>query len=295
MAVKLQRPQNQPTATTNGGGHGVAPYSSLSGIYDKVVGNNAFQQIRATFEAAVRLYRIRFQSAADIGCGTGTFARYLTTYGILVFGVDRSQAMLDIAAQKNRSPNLVLLRQDIRRLLLPQTVDLITCNHDTLNYLLNASDLTKVFQRCRDHLSLDGFFIFDIIVALQDEQPRQRATQLMNSPTGCPAAEGIPKQSTVYSHWQSFWNPVARLSTVAISFIMRRTNGDYIRTRELHVQRWHSVSLIISLLEKTGFVLRGLHNAEDFGPVTNVTPWVKFVAQNANGTFSASLNRRTSL
>src|SRR5439155_12641237 len=90
------------------------PYSVLAAIYDRVVGDASFPNIRASFEAARRLYRLTFASAADIGCGTVTFARYLTGYGVPVFGVDGSAAMLRIAANKNRGRNVKLLHQDLR-------------------------------------------------------------------------------------------------------------------------------------------------------------------------------------
>src|SRR5262249_27320424 len=269
-------------ASTNVGARAVKPYAALSGIYDQVVGDSAFPQIRATFQAALRMYRIRFRSAADIGCGTGTFARYLARYGVPVFGVDNSQGMLDIAERKNRYPNLVFLRQDIREFRLPQKVDLITCNHDTLNYMLTESHIRSVFQRCREHLSVDGVYIFDIIIPLQEERPRQRAVLRRSSSTSASdlAAEGFPKKTFVQSSWKSAFDPVKRISTVEIGFLMRRPNGEFERKKEVHVQRWHSLSSIRSLLAQSGLSLLGIHNAENFGPVTNRSPWVKFIAQN---------------
>jgi len=248
-------------------------------MYDQIVGDPWFPQIRASFEAALRFYRIRFSSAADIGCGTGTFARYLSDYGVPVFAVDRSKAMLAIAAQKNRGRNVSLLRQDIRKFQLPQAVDLITCNHDTLNYMLTNADLTKVFERCNEHLSLDGYLIFDIIVALQEEQPRRGSRQRLNIPYSCVAADGSLLKIPAQSVWNSVWNPQTRLNTVQIRFRVRRRHGESTEMHELHVQRWHSLSAIRGLIARSGLQLRGVHDAEDFGPVSPATSWIKCVAQ----------------
>ena len=256
----------------------IQPYSLLPAMYDQVVGDPWFPQIRATFEAAVRHYSIRFSSAADIGCGTGTFARYLSDYGVPVFAVDRSKAMLAIAAEKNRGRNVTLLRQDIRKFQLPQAVDLITCNHDTLNYMLTNTDLRRVFRRCNEHLSLDGYLIFDIIVALQDEQSRRGARQRLNIPCSCVAAEGSLLKTPAQSVWNSVWNPQTRLNTVQIRFLVRR-HGENKQLHELHVQRWHSLPAIRALVARSGLQLRGVHDAEDFGPVSPATSWVKCVAQ----------------
>src|SRR5262245_48723637 len=78
------------------------PYSELASVYDQVVGESAFPEICASFEEAIKKFHIAFASAADIGCGAGTFALYLTNYGIPVIAVDRSAAMLRIAEAKNR-------------------------------------------------------------------------------------------------------------------------------------------------------------------------------------------------
>jgi hypothetical protein len=126
---------------------------------------------------------------------------------------------------------------------------------------------------------MDGVFIFDIISPLQDEQTRHRAKQQTNSPTSCIAVEGSQNKIPTVSTWRSFWNPVTKLSTVVISFLMRRTDGQYGRKREVHVQRWYPLSSIRSLLASAGLTVRGFHNADDFGPVTRETSWIKFIAQ----------------
>ena len=94
----------------------------------------------------------------------GLFARYLNSlWRVPVFGVDVSPAMLRVAASNCRDANVTLLRQDIRHLRLPQRVDLVTANFDTLNHLINDGELPVLFQHVYDHLRPDGHFIFDFI------------------------------------------------------------------------------------------------------------------------------------
>jgi predicted TPR repeat methyltransferase len=58
--------------------HPVArPYSELAATYDATLGVPIFVGTRRAFEELVIRYGIDFRSAADIGCGTGLFARYL--------------------------------------------------------------------------------------------------------------------------------------------------------------------------------------------------------------------------
>ena len=109
------------------------PYSQLAPAYDSALGIPNFIGTRAAFERLVRRYDIRFRSAADIGCGTGLFACYLSQcWGVPVFGVDRSPEMLAVATRNCTSSNVCLLQQDIRCLRLPCPVDLITANFDTM-------------------------------------------------------------------------------------------------------------------------------------------------------------------
>ncbi len=244
----------------------VEPYSTLAELYDRVVGNAFFNQIRSSFEIAVRRYRVHFRSAADIGCGTGTFAAYLSRFGIPVFAVDGSPAMLAIAARKNRGRYIQFLQQDLRQLRLPHPVDLITCNHDTLNYLLRLSELTKVVERCRENLSPNGHFIFDLIVRRFDASRSHHAVQHIVFPD-------------VRAIWRSYWEPRAGLSIVKMTFSLRR-NGSCSLTSEVHVQRWYSLSSLKAILLASGFRLRGIHDAEDMRPITRMTSWVRFVAQS---------------
>jgi SAM-dependent methyltransferase len=140
------------------------PYGLLASAYDDVIGRNFFQRLRQIFEHIVERHRIGFSSAADLGCGTGLFARYLNSlWRIPVFGVDLSPAMLRVAASNCRDADVTLLRQDIRRLRLPNRVDLVTANFDTLNHLVNDGDLPALFRRVHDNLHAGGHFIFDFI------------------------------------------------------------------------------------------------------------------------------------
>ena len=51
----------------------------------------------------------------DLGCGTGGHAKVLADRNHFVFGVDRSESMINIAA-RNSSRKLDFLRSDIREL-----------------------------------------------------------------------------------------------------------------------------------------------------------------------------------
>src|SRR3990172_9671065 len=125
----------------------VLPYTQFAKAYDVTLGIPSLVRTRKIFETLVRQYGIRFQNAADLGCGTGLFACYLSRcWSVPVFGVDRSPEMLEVARRNCRGSNVCLLRQDIRCLRLPCLVDLATANFDTLNHLVDDAALSLAFR-----------------------------------------------------------------------------------------------------------------------------------------------------
>lgn len=228
------------------------PYSRLAADYDATVGLPFFRQVRDLFERLVGKYGISFRSAADIGCGTGLFARHLNvSRGISVFAVDRSEPMLRIATRNCWGTNVVLLRQDIRRLRLPFAVDLITANFDTLNHILRREDLRQTIRRIFENLNPGGHFIFDVVtncLPLGDshlqvrrfDRPHRRVTQTVRL------------------------DPIRKLLSILVSI----SSPDMMRPIvEQHRERVYSTQELGGALQEAGFVIRGVHDAATFAPV----------------------------
>src|SRR5262249_49430451 len=109
-------------------------------------------------------YRLRFRNAADIGCGTGLFAKYLNQcWDAPVYAEDISPEMLRVAARNCSGSGVRLLRQDMRHLCLPEPCDLVTSNFDALNHLTAEDDLRAAFRRVAENLRPGGHFYFDLI------------------------------------------------------------------------------------------------------------------------------------
>jgi SAM-dependent methyltransferase len=222
------------------------PYSRFAADYDATIGVPFFQQTKGCFETLVRKYRIKFRSAADIGCGTGLFARYLKmSHGIPVFAVDLSEPMLRIAQRNCLGTNVVLLRQDIRGLRLPHPVDLITANFDTLNHILSNQDLLRTLKRVAENLNPRGDFIFDVVtncVSRGDShlythrfaQARRRVTQSIRL------------------------DPIRKLLSIFVSISSPDLGGPII---ERHTERVYSPQELGRALHEAGFVIRGIHGA----------------------------------
>ena len=228
----------------------VRPYSALARDYDDIMGRDFFTGLRRAFERLVARHRIAFSSAADLGCGTGLFARYLSRlWRVPVFGVDRSPAMLRRAADNCGDSGVVLLRQDIRRLVLPRAVDLVTANYDTVNHLTGEGDLIALFRRVFGQLQRRGHFIFDFLTTCQ---PRRPATVHYRR-----RGDGARISQRVR------WLPRRRSLLYDVTFADR--GGCGIR-REIHRERAYSPAEVARALMDCGFVLREVIDATTLRP-----------------------------
>jgi SAM-dependent methyltransferase len=244
------------------------PYATLAPLYDWLLGDRFFSSLRHTFEWVVRRYRIRFASAADVGCGTGTFVHYLRERGVpVVYGVDRSPEMLRMAIAKNRGNGARFLRQDLTRLALPESVDLVTCHFDSLNYVLSTSDLLRAFRRVRSNLHPLGHLVFDM---LTDQPPMMHQGRRIERFS----VAGITVVRITH------WDPRRYIQTAVLTLTYARTGY---RSREIHVQRRYPIASVVRLLAGAGLVVGGVH---DFGTSGPVSPWTSralYVAGIARG------------
>lgn len=235
-----------------------APYREFASFYDRLMGDAMFPLVRRNFESLVRRYGLRFRSAADVACGTGTFVRYLCGLGAQVFGVDRSRSMLLRAIRKNRGNRAMFLLQDMRELLLPFRVDLITCHFDSMNYLLSHHDLALTLSRFCTNLSFGGHAIFDMVTDFAEEPKMGGKLQLLRPPAA-------------YSVWLISWQPERLLRSVEMLNFIREGGGRYRLEREFHVQRQYPIGVVVRIARNCGLAVRGVHDAHSLalaGPQT---------------------------
>jgi len=243
--------------------NGNRPYSHLAPNYDDTVGRPFFHRTRRIFERLISRYGITFRSAADIGCGTGLFARYLNQeWCVPVFGVDLSAAMLRIALRRCRGLNVCLLKQDIRYLRLPRCVDLITCNFDTLNHLVGDGDLLSAFRHINRNLNPNGHFIFDMVLHCQPLGDANRYVRRFRT------GDRFVTQDVR-------WQPWRRLLSIIVSI---GAPGRCSRIVERHIERAYSVKEIDDALHEAGFTIRGVHDGETLAPVSTCPPRIVVVA-----------------
>ncbi len=246
-----------------------APYRGFAGFYDRVTGHAVTPYVWGSFRRSLGDFGIGFRSAADVGCGTGTFLMLLARLNVRpLYGVDLSTAMLHLAGRKNRGNNLRLSHGDIRDLRLPERVDLITCNGDTLNYLVSKSQLGRALWCCRANLRKGGHLLFDLITGSRNPWPAGTVIQEIRLPE-------------VFSQWRITTDSRRGLSVAEIDSRFRDAWGRHCREKEVHVQRWYPVQTILQLLRRVGLSLRGTFDMGTGQPADSASFWVKFIARKA--------------
>jgi len=240
------------------------PYSELASAYDQTIGWPAFRRARPAFETLARRYGLRFRSAADIGCGTGLFARYLSDcWGAPVWAVDISPEMLRVAEGNCFGANVRLLRQDIRCLRLPEPVDLVTSNFDALNHLTGEGELRAAFQRVAGSLRPGGHFYFDIVTPCQPLGGATIYSRRMNT-SGRHVTQRIR------------WDRARRMISI---FVAIRSIGSPRPMLEVHRERAYSFAEVGRWLLDAGFVIRGVHDALTLKPAGGCPARIIVVAQ----------------
>lgn len=140
----------------------VRPYRWLADYYDLIF------QVPAGFTTArkkiLRPLWPQIQIACDLACGTGRTLVELAGRGVKVYGVDLSAGMCRAARTKLRKHGLQgrVFQADMRDFLLPEPVDLVTCEFDALNHIPEREDLAKVADAVSAALRPGGHFFFDV-------------------------------------------------------------------------------------------------------------------------------------
>lgn len=171
--------------------------------------------------------------------------------------------MLEVAIRKNLGNRARFLLQDVASLQLPQPVELITCNFDSLNYLLNQNDLRRGLRRFYANLKAGGHLIFDVI----SDRPRGKSSS--------PYIERVSGPGFVFSRVMQ-WNPLHGRLTSHISILR---NGRL--HQEIHLQRAYPLAVVAALLSQARFTLLGAHDFHTLGPATNLSTRVVYVARKS--------------
>jgi len=193
----------------------------------------------------VVLGRFDFQPQAilDLACGEGTFAMAMAGQGFQVTGVDLSMPMLELARGRARQEGVAVsfFHQDMRFLSLEGPFDLATCWFDSLNYLLEASDLQRTFAGVHRAVRERGLFVFDMNTVYGLAVQWQRRA--------CYVQQDTPVLFEVHRPAYDYERNIATLRITGFS----RQGQAWVRMDESHRQRGYTLDEVRACFQQVGW------------------------------------------
>ncbi|MCK4983235.1 MAG: class I SAM-dependent methyltransferase [Victivallaceae bacterium] len=141
-------------------------YDDISGNYDEMFNFEKDLDSAEKFVAKLK-EQFDFDTALDIGCGTGRFPIALTRSGVKAAGMDLSGSMIEAAKKNSHAYGLDIdfINSGMNEMLsnVDGKFDLIMCMGNTLPHLLNKKDLSSMMTACRQLLNPSGHLILNFL------------------------------------------------------------------------------------------------------------------------------------
>lgn len=233
------------------------PFLHIAPYYDPLMEHVDYYRWRFIATALSELLPARFRHA-DIGCGTGTLVNMLRRETWHSVGADISLSMLR-AGRKQRGP-LPLAAADLRALPFRENLDFVTCLFDSINFLLEESEVRQALSEFHRALRPGGLLYFDIV------------TERM-------VVEHFADQTWTEQHpgFSSTWSSTYD-SKRAIANTRLRIHGN--AWSDLY-ERIYPAKWLRSAIEEAGFTLLGCYDAHHWKRPGRHTTRIDFVAAKA--------------
>jgi ubiquinone/menaquinone biosynthesis C-methylase UbiE len=236
---------------------------SFASIYDDIMGAVPYGFWYDYLQELLKYYHLKPWKVLDLACGTGSMSLLFAEDGYQVTGLDSSPDMLKVAREKadkkDRKVNFV--EADLRDFALEEKHDLAFSLFDSFNYILELTDLQKVFQNVYNALNDKGVFIFDMNTPARLMSIKPGTTMITGDTYSCIWEDIINKEKI---RWQ------VRLK------IYLENKGEYFE--EFHQETAYDVEDVVKSLESAGFAHIDTYNAYTFDKGSNNDNRIYYVA-----------------
>lgn len=215
-------------------------YGALAESYDRLTNDVDYQSVVDFYWEILKGEGLEPRTAVDLACGTGSVACLLAEKGLQVTGVDMSEQMLTVAAQKAQSMSNrpLFVCQRLEQLHLPVAVDLAVCALDSIDYITDPADCQMAMKKIYKALNPGGCFIFDV-----------------NTPEKLRAMDGqvfLDEDDDVYCVWRGEFDEASNICTYGMDIFQREGNHWY-RSQEEHREYAYSQEMLVDYLHQAGF------------------------------------------
>lgn len=207
----------------------------------------------------------------ELGCGTGSFTQELKKKGYDIMGIDLSPDMLNIARNKAAEAGLdiMYLEQDMRELDLYCTAGTIVSVCDSVNYLLEDSDVVETFRLVNNFLFPGGIFIFDFNTLYKYSEVIGDAT----------IAENRDDCSFI---WDNYYHEEEHINEYDLTIFVRCSEDDenlFKRFSETHYQRGYTLEEMKEFVEAAGLTFVTAIDADSHEEPTDESERIYIVAR----------------
>ncbi len=222
-----------------------ASYGEFAYIYDALTDDVEYEKRAKYIKTLIQRHRSEKSTLlCDLGCGTGSMCRLLSGYGFDVIGIDNSDAMLSVAAEKNTDGKVLYLCQDMTDFELYGTVDVCTCLLDSINYVTDLAELDRMFALVNNYLNPGGMFIFDV-------NTEHKFRDILGNNTY------VYEKDNIFYTWENFYED--GILDFYLNFFIEQ-DGVYRRASEHHVQRYHCAELLKRLCVENGLTVEAVYD-----------------------------------
>lgn len=247
-------------------------YDVIARVYDKLNAEIDYKSWADFFEKCFERYLTsRPQIVLDLACGTGRMTRELAARGYDMIGADVSEDMLSEARCNYNSDGILYLLQDMRELELYGTVGAAVCCLDSINYLLDISDVKKVFSLVHNYLDPDGLFIFDVNSPWKFENVYAENAYVLE--------DEDEDGKAIFCGWQNEYDEKSGICDFYLTLFEECDNGAYVRADEQQHERCYTASQLTEVLEDTGMELLGVFSDFEFNGIGENDERYYFVAR----------------
>jgi len=212
----------------------------------------------------------------DLGCGTGDFAIEMAKRGYDVLGLDQSFDMLAIAREKDGAQNVQFIQQDMTRMELFGTVDIIVCFLDTINHIPDETKLGRLFGRCKNYLNPGGLFLFDMATPYYFKEV-----------LGDQVFYDIKDPYALI--WQNSVDDRMSRSRADLTFFIKQEDESYLRGEECIRERIYTADAICSLLAQSGLTVKKMYGGLTFQKPAGTSERIVFVVENSQDEWKKTL------
>lgn len=243
-------------------------YEGFAYVYDTFMSDTPYEQWCSLILKYLKSNGRNDGIILDLGCGTGKLTELLADVGYDMIGIDFSYDMLNVAREQmlESGKDILYLCQDMREFELYGTVSAVVSVCDSLNYILEDSELKTVFSLVNNYLDPAGLFLFDF-------NTDYKYREVIGDTT---IAENRENCSFI---WENDYDVETKINEYDLTIFHGVDGIHYEKIEETHFQKGYQLEEIINLLEQAGMEFVEAIDADTKETVTENTERVFCIAR----------------